>query len=211
MSIAIDINHKSGDAACRHITTAVHSPMKITGFGQRTGYYATAGNEYKPCHREANDVWVNANGEPLTEEERKSAKETITVFVDGEVKAVVVDNNGNKTDETTTNRFSTRIDSLAAMCRNNAEVSEMLNKHPLEFVLEGAEIDLKQEFKKKGENIVNTDATYDRDTYKNDIVVTALAPAKKAFLNASRKASQIEEMQKAFPHLDVQTIISLLG
>lgn len=194
--------------------------MKVTSVNNVTNFYTTKGGEFATAGHNDAGVWCrlvgrDSKGNPvfgdaLNEEEVKSIRTTVQLYFDTAIKAVPVDADGNRSGEDVdTNTMTVRIDVLHAQVRHNADVSELLNRFDLDAILPGCEVDIKQTEVKKGEVIPNTDATYSKDMYANQIEVVSLSPAAAELKAANKKATVIEQLHKAYPDLPIEVVLAM--
>jgi hypothetical protein len=194
--------------------------MKVTSVSNVTNFFTTKGGEFATCGKNAAGVWCriigrDGKGEPvfsetLIEEEIKSIRSTVTLYFDTAIKTIPVDDNGNSNGEDIdTNSMVVRIDVLHAQLRHNTDVSMLLNNYDLEAFLPGCQVNVTQTAVAKGEAIPNTDATYSKDMYANQIEVTGLSDAGLVLKAADLKATVIEQLYKAHPNLPIEVVLAM--
>ena len=194
--------------------------MKVTSVNNVTNFYTTKGGEFATAGHDDAGAWCrivgkDSKGNPvfgdaLTDEEVKSIRTTVQLYFDTAIKVVPVDADGNRSGEDVdTNTMTVRIDVLHAQVRHNADVSELLNRFDLDAILPGCEVSIKQTEVKKGEAIPNTDATYSKDMYANQIEVVSLSAAAAELKAANKKATVIEQLHKAYPDLPIEVVLAM--
>lgn len=194
--------------------------MKVTSVSNVTNFYTTTSGEFATAGKNAAGAWCkvigkdaegnNVLGGELIDEEKKTIRSTVTLYFDTAIKTIPVDANGNRSGEDVdTNSMVVRVDVLCAQLRRNADVSMLLNNYDMERFLPDCDVNIAQTAVSKGESIPNTDATYSKDMYANQIEVVGLSDVAKKLRAGDKQATIIEQFVQAHPNLPMDVILAL--